>query len=283
MKGRRAIVTGASRGIGQDIARALAARGADLLLVARSQEEIVRLAGELRGHGVTVGVASIDLARADAAQRVAEAAHSELGGADIVVNNAAVELQRRFHTLTTDEVEGVVRVDLLTPITLAHVLLPDMLAQGYGRIVNVSSIAGRVGFPFTEAYAASKDGLVAFGRVLRNDYRGSGVSASTVVLGAVRDVGLGQRTIDETGLPASTAFMVRPEKVARAVVRAIEKDEAEIVVMKGPDRLIRALLDLFPALGGVLNRVSGAEEYMGRVANFRESAAAATPSRSPGA
>jgi len=283
MKGRRAIVTGASRGIGQDIARALAARGADLLLVARSQEEIVRLAGELRGHGVTVGVASIDLARADAAQRVAEAAHSELGGADIVVNNAAVELQRRFHTLTTDEVEGVVRVDLLTPITLANVLLPDMLAQGYGRIVNVSSIAGRVGFPFTEAYAASKDGLVAFGRVLRNDYRGSGVSASTVVLGAVRDVGLGQRTIDETGLPASTAFMVRPEKVARAVVRAIEKDEAEIVVMKGPGRLIRALLDLFPALGGVLNRVSGAEEYMGRVADFRESAAAATQSRSPGA
>ena len=283
MKGRRAIVTGASRGIGQDIARALAARGADLLLVARSQEEIVRLAGELRGHGVTVGVASIDLARADAAQRVAEAAHSELGGADIVVNNAAVELQRRFHTLTTDEEEGVVRVDLLTPITLANVLLPDMLAQGYGRIVNVSSIAGRVGFPFTEAYAASKDGLVAFGRVLRNDYRGSGVSASTVVLGAVRDVGLGQRTIDETGLPASTAFMVRPEKVARAVVRAIEKDEAEIVVMKGPGRLIRALLDLFPALGGVLNRVSGAEEYMGRVADFRESAAAATQSRSPGA
>jgi len=104
-----------------------------------------------------------------------------------------------------------------------------------------------------------------------------------VVLGAVRDVGLGQRTIDETGLPASTAFMVRPEKVARAVVRAIEKDEAEIVVMKGPGRLIRALLDLFPALGGVLNRVSGAEEYMGRVADFRESAAAATQSRSPGA
>src|SRR5207248_4879295 len=105
MKRRRAIVTGASRGIGQYVARALAARGMDLLLVARSDEDLVRFAHELGAQGATVGVAAIDLGRADAAQRVVEAARSELGGVDILVNNAAIELQRRFHTLTTDEVE----------------------------------------------------------------------------------------------------------------------------------------------------------------------------------
>src|SRR5437879_864325 len=83
-----------------------------------------------------------------------------------------------------------------------------MLERGYGRIVNISSLAGRVGFPFTEAYAAAKDGLIAFSRVLRNDYRTTGVSASSVVLGAVKGTGIGQRTLDETGLTSSTAFMV---------------------------------------------------------------------------
>jgi NAD(P)-dependent dehydrogenase (short-subunit alcohol dehydrogenase family) len=163
-------------------------------------------------------------------------------------------LQRRFHTLDTDEIETLLRVDLITPIVLARLLLPQMLERGYGRIVNISAIAGRVGFPFTEAYAASKDGLIAFSRVLRNDYRGADVSASAIVLGAVRGAGLGQRTLDETGLKANTAFMVKPDKVARAVVRAIERDKAEIVVMAGPGRLMKALMDLFPGFGSAISR-----------------------------
>src|SRR5256885_460416 len=229
MEGRNAIITGASRGIGVYIAQALAARGLNLLLVARSEAELARVARELRGRGNTIAVAAVDLSERDAAGRIVEAAASELGPLDILVNNAAVELQRRFHLLETDEIEAVLRVDLIAPIELARLLLPQMLARGYGRIVNVSSLAGHVGFPFTEAYAASKDGLTAFSRVLRNDYRGTGVSASTLILGAVKDTGVGQRTLDETGLKSSTAFMVKPEKVARAVVSAIEKDKAELV------------------------------------------------------
>src|SRR5204863_8601969 len=115
-------------------------------------------------------------------------------------------------------------VDISRPIARTRLLLPQMLERGYGRIVNISSLAGRTGFPFTEAYAASKDGLIAFGRVLRNDYRREGVSASAVILGAVKEAGLGQRTLDETGMKANTAFMVSPQKVATAVIRATEKD-----------------------------------------------------------
>ena len=269
MDRRRAIITGASRGIGQVIARALGEKGFDLLLVARTASGLERLAGELRPAGVRVAVAPVDLADPDGPGRIVEAAHRELGGVDVVVNNAAVELQRRFEDLGWDEIERVIRVDLLAPVELTRLVLPEMRARGYGRLVYVSSIAGRVGFPFSEAYAASKDGLVAFTRVLRNDYRGTGVSASAVVLGAVKDTGLGQRTIDETGLETSTAFMIGPDKVARGVVKAIEKDKGEVLVMKGPGRLLMGLTGAFPGIGSALNRASGATAYMTQVADFR--------------
>jgi short-subunit dehydrogenase len=240
--------------------------------VARSEPQLAQLADELRTPDTKVAFAAIDLADPRAAGRVADAAAGELGTVDVLINNAAVELQRRFHTLDTEEIETVLRVDLIAPIELTRLLLPQRLERGYGRIVNISAIAGRVAFPFTEAYAAGKDGLIAFSRVLRNDYRREGVSASAIVLGAVKDTGLGQRTLDETGLEASTAFMVGPEKVARAVIRAIEKDKAEIVVMPGPARLLKALMDLFPGLGPAMNRISGAEKLMGSVADYREAA-----------
>jgi short-subunit dehydrogenase len=270
MGNRNAIVTGASRGIGVYIARALAEKGLSLLLVARSEPALARLARELRGRERNVVTAAIDLSKPDAAQRIADTAAKELGNIDVLVNNAAVELQRRFHTLDLEEIEHVLRIDLITPIELARLLTPGMLERGYGRIVNISSLAGHVGFPFTETYAAAKDGLTAFSRVLRNDYRRTGVSASTLILGAVKDTGVGHRTLAETGLNSRTAFMVKPEKVAKAVVRAIEKDKAELVVMPGPGRLIKALMDLFPGLGPSMNRIVGAEKLMGSVADLRE-------------
>ena len=242
MERRNAILTGASYGIGSYIARALAARDTNLLLVARSESELTQLAHELRGRDSRVAAATIDLA-------------------------------------DTEEIETVIRVDLIAPIELSRLLLPGMLDRGYGRIINISSIAGRVGFPHTEAYAASKDGLIAFSRVLRNDYRRAGVSASAIVLGAVKNAGIGQRTLDEFGATTNTSFMVTPEKVASAVVRAIDKDKAEIVVTPGPGRLMKALMDLFPSLGPAMNRLAGAEKLMSSIADYREAQHRAPPDR----
>ena len=281
MEGRNVIITGASHGIGTHIARELSGRGANLLLVARSEAELACVSEELRRPGTTVAFVGVDLARPDAAERVLAAARAEFSSVDILVNNAAVELQRRFHTLDVDEIEHVIRVDLTTPVVLSRLLLPEMLDQGYGRIVNISSLAGHVGFPFSEAYAASKDGLTAFSRVLRNDYRRAGVSASAIVLGAVKEAGIGQRTLDEFDLKTSTSFMVKPKKVADAVVRAIEKDKAEIVVMPGPGRLMKALMDLFPGLGPAVTRISGGGKVMEQVADLREAAHAASIAAAP--
>jgi short-subunit dehydrogenase len=270
MEPRNAIVTGASHGIGPYIARALAARGMNLLLVARSEGELARLATELRTRDTAVAVAAVDLAGRQAAQQVAEAARAELRRVDVLVNNAATEPQTRFHVLTPAEIEDVLQVDLVSPLLLSRILLPGMLERGYGRIINVSSLAGHTSFPYTEAYAAAKDGLTAFSRVLTGDYRGTGVAATSLILGPVKDAGVTTRTLAETGLTASTAFSVSPDKVTAAVLRAIRNPKAEMVVSVGPGRVLKALMDFSPGLGPALNRLSGATKLMASVADYRE-------------
>jgi short-subunit dehydrogenase len=270
MEARNAIVTGASHGLGAYIARALAARGLNMLLVARSEGELRRLAEELRTREVTVAVAAVDLAGRQAAHQVAEAARAELGSVDVLINNAAAEPQTRFHVLTPAEIEAVLQVDLISPLLLSRLLLPGMLERGYGRIINVSSLAGHTSFPYTEAYAAAKDGLTAFSRVLASDYRGTGVSATSLILGPVKGAGVTVRTLADTGLTASTAFSVAPEKVTAAALRAIRRPRAEIVVSVGPGRFLKAVMDYFPGLGPLINRLSGASTLMASVADYRE-------------
>ena len=270
-----AIVTGASHGIGPYIARALAERHMNLLLVARSEAELRSLAHEL-STDVKVSTAAIDLGAPRAAQQVAEAAGTDLGPADVLVNNAATEPQTRFHVLTPAEIEHVLQVDLISPLLLSRLLLPGMLEREYGRIVNVSSLAGHTSFPHTEAYAAAKDGLTAFSRVLYSDYRHTGVSATSLILGPVKDTGVSARTLAETGLTASTAFSVSPHKVAAATLRAIHKPKAEMVISVGPGRMLKALMDYFPRMGPALNQLSGADKLMASVADYRESARASS-------
>jgi hypothetical protein len=108
--------------------------------------------------------------------------------------------------------------------------------------------------------------------VLHSDYRRTGVAATSLILGPVKDAGVSARTLAETGLTASTAFSVSPQKVAAATVRAIDKPKPEIVVSVGPGRALKALMDYFPGLGPWLNRLSGADKLMTAVADHREAA-----------
>src|SRR4029077_18305111 len=125
-----------------------------------------------------------------------------------------------FQVLTPAEIVNVLKVDLISPLLLARLLLPGMLERRLGRIISISSLAGHTSFPYTEAYAAAKDGLTAFSRVMHSDYRRTGVAATSLILGPVKDAGVSARTLPETALPASTTFSVTPQKVAAATLRA---------------------------------------------------------------
>lgn len=274
LDGATVVVTGGSRGIGPHIAAALAQRGARVALVARTRRDLDGVAHELRRARHEAIAVAADVTVPDDRRGIVETVERELGPIDVLVNNAGGDPQRRFHNLGEDDIEAVLALNLTAPVVLTRLVLPGMLARGRGHIVNVSSMAGRVSFPFTEAYAGAKDGLVGFTRVLRGDYRALGVSASAVILGPVAGEGVGARTAEELGLTLPR-FIATPSAVARATIRAVVRDRAEIAVVPGPGRTLRAVMDRFPGSGPILNRVSGAEETMSTVAEHREGQALA--------
>lgn len=279
LNGKTALVTGASRGIGPHIASALAGRGMNLVLTGRSGAELEAVAAELSRRDGRVFTVVTDLLDADARTLLIGACEREFGGVDVLVNNAGGDPLREFDEMSIEENLAILELNLAAPIALTHMVLPRMLSRGSGHVINISSMAGRVGFPFTEAYGAAKDGLIGFTRVLRGDYRARGVSASVLILGAIRGAGQGQRTLDE--MRRSTSFFMAPvEMVAKAVLRAIDKDKAEIVVMPGPGRFMRALIDFFPGMGPWMNNQMGVNKTMREVQDFRKSQTPAAVSSS---
>jgi short-subunit dehydrogenase len=268
-QGRTALVTGASHGIGPLIAAEIARRGSHVVLTGRSAADLEAVAAALAADGADVSFVPADLTRPGDAEFLAHAVEQRHGGIDLLVNNAGGDPLREFHTMTIEENLRTLQLNLIAPLALSHAALPGMLRRGRGHIVNISAMAGRVAFPYTEVYAAAKDGLIGFTRVLRADYHPRGVSASVLILGAIRGTGQGQRMLDQSGMKAS-GYMAPAEAVARAVVKAIKKDRAELVVMPGPGRLIRALMDYFPGLGSALNRAAGTTTTMQKIIQQRE-------------
>ena len=268
-----AIVTGASHGIGPFIVRALAKEGMNLVLAARSEQELeqVATAADIRATGVHVLTVPTDVTDRDARGALVSAAERTFGSVDVLVNNAGGDLQREFHHYTAEDVEALIRLNLTGPIELTRLLLPGMLQRKLGHIVNISSMGGRIGFPYTEVYSACKDGLIGFTRVLRTDYRKVGVSSSVLILGSIGGAGTGARTMEEMNLHLSAmdkAFLSPPEAVAKAVLKSIRRDKAESVIMPGPGRLLRALMTLFPGMGSMMGQMGA--PVMKQVVDFRE-------------
>ena len=267
--GRTALVTGASRGIGPLIAQQIAREGGHVVLTGRSAAELEAVASDLTAAGAHVSFLSADLTEPGAARALVQAIEGQLGGIDLLVNNAGGDPLREFHTMTIEENLRTLQLNLVAPLELSHAVLPGMLGRGRGHIVNISAMAGRLSFPYTEVYAAAKDGIIGFTRVFRGDYRSHGVSASVLILGAIKGAGQGQRMMDRAGLWGA-AYMAPAQSVARAVVKAVKQDRAELVIMPGPGRLLRAVMDYFPGLGPAMNRAAGTKATMQKIIELRD-------------
>jgi 3-oxoacyl-[acyl-carrier protein] reductase len=214
---RTALVTGASTGIGLAVARELAAAGAWVGMVARSEAPLARAAAEIGGHAIPADVSS-----AEGVQSLANYVGELLGDPpELVVMAAGAFSLSRLDRARPDEFDRMVDTNLRGPFLLVRALLPGMLARGSGHFVTIGSVAGRTAFPENGAYAASKFGVRGLHEVLRAEVRGTGVRA-TLVEPAATDTPLWD-PIDpdrRDDLP-SRASMLRPEDVARAVLFAV--------------------------------------------------------------
>ncbi len=175
-RGKTALVTGASAGIGAEFARALAARGSDVILVARSQERLRALADELaRDFGVRAEVIAADLTRADAARDLY--AEAEVRGltVDLLINNAGFGTHGPFETLAPARDHAEVMLNVAAVVDLTHLFLPAMLKRGDGAVINVASTASFQPVPYMAVYGATKAFVLSFSEALWAECRGRGV------------------------------------------------------------------------------------------------------------
>lgn len=215
LQGRRALVTGASRGIGAAVARRLAASGARVALLARSKEALGALAKEIGGGAVGI---ACDVRDTVTLARALDQLPDLIGGApEIVVNNAGAFFISSAHETTVAAFTDTLAVNLAAPFAVVHAILPAMRSVGGGHIVCIGSIADRATFAGNGAYAASKHGLRALHEVLRSELRGTGIRVSLVSPGPV-DTDLWD-PIDPDAQPGFTprAEMLSPDAVADAV------------------------------------------------------------------
>jgi short-subunit dehydrogenase len=249
LNGRRALLTGASGGIGGAIARALAARGATVLLSGRRGDALTALAGQLDAAEVLPADLSETGAAADLAARA--------GAVDVLVANAALPGSGLVSEFTPEQIDRTLDVNLRAPMQLARALFPGMVERGAGHLVFISSLAGKAASPGAAVYSATKYGLRGFALGLRADLHGTGVGVSTIFPGFVSDAGL----FADTGLELPRGVGTRsPEQVASAVVRAVERDAAEIDVAPLGLRLGAKFASVAPGINEAVQRRLGGEE-----------------------
>jgi uncharacterized protein len=256
LQGSTVLLTGATGGIGQAIARALDQRGARVLLTARRAEQLEEIAAALGGRAEALPADLTDAADASALARRA-------GAVDVLVAGAALPASGPIDDFSPDEIDRALDVNLRAPIQLTRALLPGMVERGNGHVVLVSSLAGKVASVGSSLYSATKFGLRGFAAGLREDLHGTGVGVTVVFPGFVSGAGM----FAETGVPLPRGVGTRtPEQVAEAVVRGVEHGRAEIDVAPFGMRAGALLSSLAPVTAARLQRRLGSAELSEAIA-----------------
>jgi uncharacterized protein len=213
IKGKRALVTGASSGFGADFAREFARRGTNLIIVARRTEQLETLASEIRAmHGVDVDVISLDLGTASAAQELYDLIVAAGKPVDILVNNAGLGLYGESALIPWPKEQAMLQIDMVTLAGLTKLFLPQMLERHFGYILNVSSIAAFQPTPLYASYSAAKAFVLYFSEALGHELRDSGVWVTVVSPGV-----------------ASTEFLKVSGQKATPYQRLIMMSSADVV------------------------------------------------------
>lgn len=214
----RAIITGASSGIGKATALAFAGAGIDLCLISRSQDKLTDVAHQVKEYGVQVKVFSADLSEVSTVRRKIQSIVQEWGGMDILVNNAGIAYTNLLRETPLTDWQQVLNLNLTSVFECVMGVLPSMRTQGKGTIVNVASIAAQTPFPEWGTYAISKAALVTFSQCLAVEERSNGIRVTTISPGAVNSP---LWDTDTVKVELNRSAMLKPETVAQAILQAV--------------------------------------------------------------
>lgn len=242
---RRIILTGAGGGIGAHVARLLAEKGARLALMDRSQAALEATAKTLQDTAHEPLVMPVDLLDGQARNAALEQAVSHMGGIDVLINNAGMMSFRPFSEEDPEVINRIVQLNTLVPMQLSRQLLPRMLDQGQGRIVNVGSTFGSIAFAWFAAYSTSKFGLRGFSEALRRELADTGVGVTYVAPRAVKTK-LNSSAIYRMA-EAVKMNMDEPDWVAARIVESIRRDRND-VYLGFPESLFVRINSLLPRL-----------------------------------
>ncbi|WP_019010320.1 SDR family NAD(P)-dependent oxidoreductase [Deinococcus aquatilis] len=259
-----ALITGASGGIGEAIARQLAARGAHLILVARSEGKMQALAQELSAkHGIQAQVIALDLTRPDAGEVLEREVSARQLTVDILVNNAGFGGFSEFWTQDAGEINRMVAVNIAALTDLTRRFLPAMVARGRGRVLNVASTAAFMSGPLMAVYYASKAYVLSFSEAVNEELRGTGVSVTALCPGPVETgfqdaASLGESKLMSAGVRMA---MLSADEVARLGVNAMLRSQA-VLVAGGLNRVQTLMPRLLPraAMTRLLARIQARKE-----------------------
>lgn len=223
---RRALITGASSGIGRATALAFAASGIDVALVSRSQSKLNAVAEEARQFGVTAKVYPIDLADVEQVRSEIQSAVADFGAVNILVNSAGMGYTGTLEDTSLADWQQVINLNLTSVFQCVQAILPTMRKQGLGTIINIASIAAHQAFPSWGAYCVSKFGLLALSKTLAAEERANGIRVVTVSPGstntAIWDTDTVQADFDRSA-------MLTPDIVADAILQAAIMNDRAVV------------------------------------------------------
>jgi short-subunit dehydrogenase len=231
LEGQRALVTGASSGIGASTAVALARAGATVGICARRADRLAEVLERCREHAPASTSWTVDLSRLDELDAFAARAEADLGGIDVLVNNAGVPKRRRTTAMTPDDVESVMAFNYFSPVRLTFAVLPGMLERAHGHVVNVSSMGIHVVAFGTGAYGASKAALEVFTEALWVELAGTGVHAHLFVPGSTRTEFSTPKDGNDPPFPQDPAGVADPDEVADALVASLATDDYRTFAM----------------------------------------------------
>jgi NAD(P)-dependent dehydrogenase (short-subunit alcohol dehydrogenase family) len=266
-RGKTVLITGGSRGLGLVLAREFAREGANLAICARDEDELIHASEDLILRGARVLPVACDVSDREQVQRLVRTVTDHYGGIDVLVNNAGIIAVGPIETMTLDDYEQAMRVNYWPAVYTALAVLPQMRERGAGRIVNISSVGGKVAVPHLLPYSASKFALTGLSEGMRAELAREGIIVTTVCPGLMRTGSppnvdfKGQHRQEYAWFAVSDSLpllSMSAERAARQIVAACARGDAE-AILGLPAQVAARINGLFPGLTadllGVVNRL----------------------------